>query len=124
MRLLNDKLEEISETDVNLKKGRIYQTTIIKSDAKPIDNINKYAYEDSDYEEVLIYETISDDVFIEKRITELKKNLTDTDYVIIKIAEGAATAEEYADVIASRQEWRDEINRLEAEIQGTKTENM
>lgn len=47
------------------------------------------------------------------RIDELKRNLTDTDYVACKIAEGAATREEYADMIAQRQAWRDEINRLE-----------
>ena len=48
------------------------------------------------------------------RIAELKKLLASTDYTVIKIAEGAATAEDYADVIAQRQTWRAEINRLEA----------
>lgn len=47
------------------------------------------------------------------RIAELKRNLADTDYIACKIAEGAATREDYADVIAQRQAWRDEINRLE-----------
>lgn len=47
------------------------------------------------------------------KIAELKKKLTDTDYIACKIAEGAATHEEYADMIAQRQAWRDEINRLE-----------
>lgn len=46
------------------------------------------------------------------RITELKANLASTDYTVIKIAEGAATPEEYADVIAQRQAWRAEINEL------------
>ena len=49
-----------------------------------------------------------------QRIAELKELLKLTDYVVIKIAEGAATAEDYADVIAQRQAWRAEINRLEA----------
>lgn len=35
------------------------------------------------------------------------------DYAVIKIAEGAATREEYADVIEQRRKWREEINRLE-----------
>lgn len=48
-----------------------------------------------------------------KRIAELKGNLARTDYVVIKIAEGAATVEEYAEVIAQRQAWRAEINELE-----------
>ena len=46
-------------------------------------------------------------------IVELKANLAATDYAIIKIAEGVATAEDYADVIAQRRQWRTEINELE-----------
>jgi hypothetical protein len=41
--------------------------------------------------------------------------LSATDYAVIKIAEGAATPEEYAELIAQRQQWRQEINALEAE---------
>lgn len=49
------------------------------------------------------------------RIAKLKANLSATDYVVIKIAEGVATKKEYADVIAQRQAWREEINQLEGE---------
>lgn len=49
------------------------------------------------------------------RIAELKQLLSDTDYVVIKIAEGAATVEEYADVIEQRRAWREEIRELENE---------
>lgn len=49
----------------------------------------------------------------EARIIELKAKLSETDYVAAKIAEGAATKEEYASVLADRQAWRDEINQLE-----------
>lgn len=45
-------------------------------------------------------------------IWELKGKLAASDYAVIKIAEGAATAEEYADLIKSRQEWRARINEL------------
>lgn len=48
-----------------------------------------------------------------KQINKLKQKLSDTDYIVIKIAEGVATTEEYADVIAKRQEWREQINILE-----------
>lgn len=48
----------------------------------------------------------------QKRIAELKQNLAETDYVIIKIAEGVACKEEYADIIEQRQAWRDELNKL------------
>lgn len=45
-------------------------------------------------------------------ICELKQKLLDTDYIACKIAEGSATAEEYADMISQRQKWREEINQL------------
>ena len=50
------------------------------------------------------------------RIRELIANLQSTDYKAIKYAEGLISAEEYAEIKAKRQEWRDEINRLEKEI--------
>lgn len=50
------------------------------------------------------------------KIVELKQKLADTDYVIIKIAEGSATVEEYATVINQRKQWREEINKLENEV--------
>lgn len=49
-------------------------------------------------------------------ISSLKKKLIDTDYIAAKIAEGAATKEEYADQLAKRAEWRTKINELEAII--------
>lgn len=49
----------------------------------------------------------------QQKINELKAKLQATDYVVIKIAEGVATPEEYAEVIAQRQAWRAEINELE-----------
>lgn len=48
-----------------------------------------------------------------ERITALKEKLAATDYAVIKIAEGAATADDYADVIAQRAIWRQQINELE-----------
>lgn len=50
----------------------------------------------------------------EQRISELKKNLYDTDYQAIKYAEGELTAEEYAPIKEQRRQWRAEINELEA----------
>lgn len=58
-------------------------------------------------------EKINSLIRINNRIEELKKNLESTDYVIIKIAEGVATKEEYAEIIKLRSEWRNEINQLE-----------
>ena len=57
------------------------------------------------------------------RIAVLKSKLNSTDYVAAKIAEGAATREEYADVLNDRQAWRDEINALEQEVQTLSVED-
>ena len=46
-------------------------------------------------------------------ISLLKRNLADTDYIAAKIAEGAATPEDYADKLADRALWRAKINELE-----------
>ena len=51
------------------------------------------------------------------QIAQLKQNLADTDYIIIKKEEGAITPEECADIIAQRKAWRKRINELEAEIE-------
>ena len=57
-------------------------------------------------------ETISEEIPVELQIDELKQKLSDTDYIACKIAEGAATTEEYADELKQRQIWREEINKL------------
>jgi hypothetical protein len=49
-----------------------------------------------------------------KEIAELKQKLKDTDYQAIKYAEGWITEEDYAPIKAERQEWRNEINRLQS----------
>ena len=46
-------------------------------------------------------------------ITQLKKQLSDTDYKAIKYAEGQISESEYASVRAERQGYRDRINYLE-----------
>ena len=48
-----------------------------------------------------------------REISELKAKLAATDYIAAKIAEGAATREEYAEQIAQRADWRTRVNELE-----------
>lgn len=64
-------------------------------------------------EEIKVDETAK----INRQIFELKQKLTQTDYKAIKYSEGLLTDEEYAEVKAQRQAWRDEINRLEEKLQ-------
>ena len=51
-----------------------------------------------------------------ERIAELKANLADTDYQAIKYAEGVISAEEYEPIRIQREEWRQEIRKIEAEL--------
>lgn len=53
-------------------------------------------------------------------IQRYKQQLRDTDYKAIKYAEGLLTDEGYSEVRKQRQSWRDEINKLEAELNGNK----
>ena len=46
-------------------------------------------------------------------ISDLKEKLAETDYISAKIAEGAATKEEYADKLVERAGWRTRITELE-----------
>ena len=55
----------------------------------------------------------TDEEITKQRIFELKKFLSDTDYIVIKISEGVATKEEYSEVLIQRQKCREEINELE-----------
>lgn len=49
----------------------------------------------------------------EREIESLKQRLAETDYAVIKIAEGAATGEDYAALIAERRRARERIRALE-----------
>ena len=46
-------------------------------------------------------------------ITQLKKQLSDTDYKAIKFAEGQISEDEYSEIKSERQGYRDRINYLE-----------
>lgn len=56
----------------------------------------------------------------ESIILDREGKLTATDYIAAKIAEGKATKTEYADKIAERQQWRDDINASQTEIERLK----
>jgi hypothetical protein len=53
-------------------------------------------------------------------ILDREGKLSSTDYIAAKIAEGKATKTEYADKIALRQTWRDDINAANTEIERLK----
>ena len=53
MKVVNQDLQVITEYD--LAQGQLVPVTLIREDATPIDNKTKWAWEDSDYEEVQMY---------------------------------------------------------------------
>lgn len=66
------------------------------------------------YESLPVIPEPTEEELKQAEIAELKKKLADSDYAVIKIAEGAATKEEYAELIEKRQQWRARINELGA----------
>jgi hypothetical protein len=60
-----------------------------------------------------LYTPYTDAEVTAQKIDALKAQLFATDYVAAKIAEGAATKDDYAAELKQRQTWRDEINELE-----------
>ena len=49
-------------------------------------------------------------------ILDREAKLKEHDYVSAKIADGRATAEEYAEVIASKNRWAEEVNEAKTEM--------
>ena len=49
-------------------------------------------------------------------ILDREAKLKEHDYVSAKIADGRATADEYADIIRLKKEWADDINAARAEM--------
>lgn len=59
--------------------------------------------------------------YLDNQITTLKNTLSETDYVIIKIAEGVSTKDDYQDILEQRAQARTQINELEnyiSQLQG------
>lgn len=55
MRIINENYKTIDESEADLKKGFLVNALSVREDAKPIDNITKFAWSDDDYEEVKMY---------------------------------------------------------------------
>lgn len=95
-----------------------YYYLVYDAEGKPLrKEITTYQYLDDRMHRRVTREEY--DAFDQKKectILDLKKKLADTDYIACKIAEGAATLEEYAEIRAQREEWRTQINELMGEV--------
>lgn len=102
------------------KSGKGYlnlKSPLSKEELKDYVEITKEQFDSETY--VAPYEPTAAELARQEKLSEiahLKRQLQETDYCVIKIAEGAATIEEYADVIAQRQTWRARINELLEEL--------
>lgn len=132
MRIIDEDGNTISDPD--LEKGQLVNSIVIKENAVPIDNETKFAWDDDDYEEVLVYILTSEKELIERSISEIKAKLSDTDKDVLQATETLivsltsaktlsglfnAIKEVYSDieqVLSERSAWRDEINDLEAQL--------
>ena len=54
--------------------------------------------------------------FLASVILDREAKLKEHDYVSAKIADGRASADEYADVIANKAKWAEDINKANNEI--------
>lgn len=82
-------------------------------------------YEDYEYVEVEkereyfsceVIGTVDQKKVIRNKIAQLKKKLTDLDYIGVKIATGRATREEYTEQIELMKVYANEINELESQL--------
>ena len=116
MRVVNKNFETITDYDLNL--GRLESAMAIKVDATPIDNVEKFAWYEEDWEEVQMY-IPNPIISTQDQIADLKRELESTDYKIIKCSEcqmlGLEMPYDIAALHAERQAIRDKINVLETE---------
>ena len=71
-----------------------------------------------EYEDILRFVPFTEKELTEREIAELKQKLFDTDYIILKIVEGAATLKDCSESIKNRAAWRQRINELEESLKG------
>ena len=76
-------------------------------DGTPVITEINFTEQDTEILEIIKKEEYKEEIVI------LKQKLFDTDYIACKIAEGAATKEEYAFELEERRDWRARINELE-----------
>ena len=82
MRIIDENGNDIA--DVDESKGQLTNATIIKSDAAQIDNETKWAWDDDDYEEVLVWHEYTEEELAERGsvtlddVTDALADISDT----------------------------------------------
>ena len=112
---MSDEVDTTEETD-EAEEGMVpYIKQILAGELEgpPFTHVS----EDGTFTEYTLDEVIASDksdtekrAWLDMHVHNMKLELTQSDYIGIKLAEGAATADEYADKIAERKELRNSIN--------------
>lgn len=114
----------------DLQNGNLVIYTRVKPDAKPIDNVVKFAWDDEDYEEYAIYKPNVSYENVEREIAKCFHELSITDYVPCKTVDMLTTCnniediidtlsviqKEYGEILARREVLRDRINTLRSKL--------
>lgn len=118
----------IHHAAVKERRGQYHYKTIKEypnggKDVEEICDIEPIEARDEYYEELNVYVYIPyterelKQMEIKSRIMELQNLLASWDYKTSKYADGDYTDEEWAEIVAQRKAWREEINILEIELQ-------
>lgn len=114
----------------DMANGTVEQRVRVRTDADPIDNKTKFAWDDEDYETIAVYVPNDPSKSIKNEIVKLKHELADTDYIACKMMDSLAvcnsandiqgviesTKQTYSSVLIQREENRKRINELESQL--------
>lgn len=110
----NNRVLSISEFSIDPER----EIAVELPDDLDLSDYENYIYQDGK----IVYSEKPVPVY--EQIAELKANLDKTDYIVTKIAEAQVTgralpeedATRYADILIQREQWRAQINELEAQL--------
>lgn len=112
---MSDEADTTDETEEEESGDMVYVRQILNGEIEgpPFTHVS----EDGTFTEYTLDEVIASDksdsekhAWLDMHIHNMKLELVNSDYIGIKLAEGAATQDEYADKITERKELRETIN--------------
>lgn len=114
MRIIDENGNEVS--DVDESKGQLTNATVIRQDAAPIDNETKWAWDDDDYEEVLVWHEYTEEELSERDSVTL-------DDVTDALADISDTVSANADDLSTISDAIAELSELVANLAGSEVDN-
>ena len=75
-------------TEYDLSVGNLFPSTTIRPEATPIDNITKFAWYDDDYEDVLVYTPIPEEMLRPSQLDIIEAQVTYTALMTDTLLEG------------------------------------